>query len=304
MLIGNWSKLSADKASDHNSVSTLIDADTIKTNASADLQIHCRVRKGTLLGGTSPEAAVYLPFVIPKEANIQYQVNAWLQYHVESTATATASAKEWWITNSSHVRLPLNESKGWDLPTEATIIGVADTPLGDVNENGAQITFQANTVTVSGWLDSASFVDVPLVLTRISKLLHASIYHHNLTPTYTYTSDVSEDSKAVPVQSSASSTGSLHTCLNIPVEGTPGASNVWFEIRSFVDGKDAGRIYESPTISVAKGLPGNKIDQVQFEGCDIHLNTTRILFPIRSAFLPFSGIHTAKRPGYSTSFLM
>ena len=25
---------------------------------------------------------------------------------------------------------------------------------------------------------------------------------------------------------------------------------------------------------------------------------------IKSAFLPFSGIHTAKRPGYSISFLM
>jgi hypothetical protein len=247
--------LTVSRAAGDNSFAANIDSDTIKNTGGRCLQLRVQLNQ------RKPNEDLYMPVCVPKYSSMQFKVTAGYQYKCPRTEQITADKKNYTRYNEScENRLPIGEAMIWDIPSDCSIIDKKDDNVGDRNTNQVQWTISGrNSITASGWIDTASCVDVkvpcptftnPFRLCTIGrKLLHSTVYNHNITPTLScrvIDKKIVETRSPVTVDAVFPQTRMF---VSLDADCDSSENNFWFTVTPVIDGVEQAK-FESGNIPI------------------------------------------------------
>jgi hypothetical protein len=183
--------LAAERASDVDSASTVIPGDIIANHPGESLQLEVATKEKPLFGGERTSGDVFLPFVIPSAYGLLVRAKASISYDLKGHATKQLEGHQFRFVNTScEERLSINNSRfTYPIPSDWRIISIAsNTDNGGREKSQIEASYSNDTISVSGWLDTANCITIHLLFTTIHRLQDPAVWDHTITPTVEYPS--------------------------------------------------------------------------------------------------------------------
>ncbi len=208
--------LDAGRANDDNSVSVLLDSNTLNklVGKCTEFQIVPRIKQGWwIFGKAEPAAPRYLPMCVPPTNNMSFRVKAHTDFMCKSnTPVQTMNYQNFRCDNSScEQQLDCNVQHSWVIPNGCTVTGVDKRQNNDTrNQAWMNITFVGGNLQANGKIDTSSCIGGFFG----RRLLHPTIWSFDAAPQIQCTSDSWVPSEAMS-EPMAVSSDAVPVCVDL-----------------------------------------------------------------------------------------
>lgn len=247
-------ELHPEKGRDTGSISVFMDPAVVRSYAGKCLFLKVSTREVKKLLWIIPighkiVAEMNLPICIPSSYVTTAKVYAHFEYGKKFYRTGTLEAKEFRGDNDScENTVQLGGMQRWTLPKDGEITSLNVAPAqDDRNFKDAHLTVIGDSVTLSGWLDTASCVKGPF----FAKELHSSIYHVMVSPNIRWP-DEAWTKKDIAVDQQSISFPATIFRIPLPRDADDiDDYTISFKIVEYVNGVEQAPLFTSPTITTA-----------------------------------------------------
>ncbi|MCY1071005.1 hypothetical protein OV090_40060 [Nannocystis sp. RBIL2] len=230
--------LQAQAGGSANSVSVVFDVALISENAGRCLQLRVRPRdrRGKVVSD------LFIPMCVPPAFSTRLALTGSISYACPQAETRRLEQRIFYFENTScEDRKPVSLTERWPLPDGCSIIRLEDRP-GALNrhQSNVSLSFNADSVTAAGWLDTAECAWIKLLSHTMWQRLVTPVVHCKIEVPQT----ASITSLAVRME-----IPTTQICVNVPKRCASPTSVFWFDLsRSHSDGQATG-IFTSPRVT-------------------------------------------------------